>query len=135
MKLRDHVVMAMAFVTALMLMVGVAASEDKPVQQAPANQSQTPQASTINESIVIDWPAGVKWVSDYINSRPKGRTELFYPEGQSKTNWTEMVSIEATYGNVTGDLTEVARVILMGTKQGCPDAAMEIIEKNPKGPG
>lgn len=135
MTLRGKTGLTMALVMALMLMVGVAASEDKPVQQPAAPQGQTPQMSAVKESIVINWPADVKWISDYVSSRDKGRTELFYPEGQSKMNWTEMVSTEEAYGKLPMDLTEVARVILMGTQQGCPDAAMEIIEKKPTGPG
>lgn len=135
MKLRGNVATAMIFLAALMLTAGAAIGENKPASQPPASQSQTPPAPTVKESIVIDWPEGVKWVSDFVSSRGKGRTELFYPEGQSKTNWTEMVSTEATYGKIPGDLMEIARVILMGTKQGCPDAAMEIIEKKPTGPG
>lgn len=135
MTLRGKAGLTMVLLTALMLLVGVAASEDKPVQPPAAPQGQTPQAPSVKESIVIDWPAGVKWISDYISSRPQGRTEIFYPEGQSKTNWTEMVSTEEAYGKLPMDLTEVARIILMGTKQGCPDAVMEILEKKPTGPG
>jgi hypothetical protein len=135
MKLNGKIGMAMTFAILLMFMVGMVATEDKPAKQPPASQNQTPQTPVVKESIVIDWPAGVKWVSDFVSSRDKGRTELFYPEGQSKTNWSEMVTTEEAYGKLPGDLMGVARTILMGTKQGCPDAAMEIIEKKLTGPG
>lgn len=135
MKLRDNVWMAIVVMAALILLVGPMAAEQKPVQKPPTAAGQAPAPPTATETIVITWPTDVKWVSDYVSSRAKGRSELFYPEGQSRTNWTEMVSTEAAYGRIPGDLTEVARIILMGTKQGCPDAMMEIIEKKPTGPG
>lgn len=134
MKLKGKVWTAVAAMAILFMMVGMAAAGQKPAAKPATEKNQAPQTPIVKETITINWPTEVKWFSDYVSTREKGRTELFYPEGQSKTNWTEMVSTEATYSKVP-DLTEMARIILMGTKQGCPDAVMEILEKSPAGAG
>lgn len=134
MRLKGNVWTATAAMAILILMVGMAAAGQKPATQTTTEKKQTEQVPTVKETLVINWPEGVKWFSDFVSTRDKGRSELFYPEGQSKTNWTEMISTEATYGNVP-DLMAMARTILMGTQQGCPDAAMEILEKSPAAAG
>jgi len=81
------------------------------------------------EIINIDWPVNPEWKVGFSSENEKGKTQLFYPDGQSSGNWEEMITVEQVYGPVKTPLTGIARTIMLGTKQACPDVKYEIIDK------
>jgi len=82
----------------------------------------------ITETWVVGFPEKDKWTSDYVHTGTSSRMELFFPEGQSTDNWTEMVTIETAYGK-KGSVAGEARLTYLGTVKGSPNATWDILTK------
>ena len=99
---------------------------------APKTDTTSETVLQIKEKLSLEWPKEGKWASGYLNNNESGWMELFFPEGQSMSNWKEMATVEIVYKRVNANLAGMARSVFLGTRQGCPDAEWEIIKKNPK---
>ncbi len=128
MSLKGMVGVMSVLVLAVYLMVGIAGAAPKTEDKTTTGKVEAAKPQ-VKETVVMEWPKDGKWTSGFKTGNDKGQTELFFPQGSSTGGWTEMGSIEAVPGKPIADLTGMARVILMGTQQGCPDARLEILEK------
>lgn len=93
----------------------------------PKPDSAKADAPLVKEKMVIPWPSGEVWSGGQVTQKPP--TELFFPKGQSGSNWTEMVSTEFHAGRMNVNLPGQARLNFLGTQKASPNATWEIIGK------
>ncbi len=80
------------------------------------------------ESVKMEWPDNVKWVLEDTYTGNRTIMELYYPKGESSSNWSQMGSIEIAIGKIEGNVGGRARLIFLGTEQGSPGATWDIIK-------
>lgn len=85
--------------------------------------------TTIVETIIMEWPSSSEWISDMVHQSGATSIEFFYPQGQTKTNWTEMGTIEVTRLTTQINLMSRARVTFLGTQKASPEATWKILFK------
>jgi hypothetical protein len=113
-----------------LLITGPAAyAGDKPEEAtATPDPEETAETLQITESMVIDWPEGENWISDYVYTAKSSKMEIFYPAGQTGGDWNEMITVEALYENKK-NIAGIARQIYLGTVRGSPNATWDILKK------
>jgi len=120
-------ILATTFIICLLLApVGFAGKKEAP-------PDQTPDTATVDENaietLMVDWPEKDGWISEFVHNSETSRIEYLYPEGQSSQGWNEMASTELVYNKVISSLPGEARITLLGTQRGCPEATWEIYSK------
>lgn len=102
---------------------------------APEDTTEQIDISKIIEKIDLEWPKDAGWASGWVHKGEHGGyMELFFPEGQSRNGWKEMITIEKVAGKRKPNLPGAARIIFKGTVQSCPDATWKILEKGTEDP-
>ncbi len=92
----------------------------------PADSAAKEQPFTGSEKAIVNWPKAGNWIAGDVIPGPP-RIEVFYPKGQSATNWTEMGTVEFDSKNKHIDLFGLARTIFLGTQKGSPNAKWNVL--------
>jgi hypothetical protein len=125
----NRVLITLLFLLSLIVMgfaVWPASAKDKP----PSSDTAKAAAPVpVKEDLVVAWPAGEKWVIEQGVPKATGRVDLYYPEGQSSMQWTEMMIVEITPGQKRVNVPGMARMVYLGTKRGSPNATWDILTK------
>jgi hypothetical protein len=120
-------ILAVIFIICLLLApVGFAGKKEAPPDQTPETEAVE---ENVTETLMIDWPEEDGWASEFVHNSDDARIEYLYPKGQSSEGWHEMASTELVYDKVISSLPGEARITLLGTQRGCPEATWEIFSK------
>lgn len=132
MKTTANVKLVIAF---LFLSIMVSASAWAIPRPDPGDTLPPIDISKIIERVEVEWAEDGDWSSGWLHKgEDGGYMEMFFPKGQSKDGWKEMITIEKVAGGRRPNLPGAARIIFRGTERSCPDATWEILHKDKSDP-
>jgi len=118
------------FIVFLFLSIMVSTSAWAIPKPDPGDTLPPIDISKIRELVNVEWPEDEGWASGWSHKGEQGGyMELFFPKGQSKDGWMEMITVEMVFGERKPNLPGAARIIFKGTVQSCPDAEWKILER------
>lgn len=123
---------ALVLIIPVILFASTVLAKDKPTD---STSTTLVNIANIEETVIIDFPEKGEWKSDYLlQGENDSYMELYFPKGQSSGNWLEMITIEKVGGKRRPNLAGSARIIFLGTRQGCPEAEWKILERGKEDP-